>query len=503
MNKNEQTTESAPETTQNQNNPDILYVDINPDAPVTEIESLCMNCHEKGTTRILMTKIPFFKEIIIMAFTCPHCGYRSNEVEPGEALSEHGIHFTLTVQTPKDLNRRVIKSNFATIKVPCCGLEIPPKTQKGKLTTVEGFLSTTKENFSTSLKEGLYSEMGEEFNSKINELINNLTDALEGKKFPFEFSLDDPSGNSFIENPYAPQTDPGIKVEYYERTKEMTEEMGYSYENQKEEMKGSTGDKEEKKEAASTITVSKKEENQNFVQPSYYDKKKDFTVYKSNSEISNHIIDFTQSIENKENSIKEEALSFPTNCYCCQAPGDMHTCLCTIPFFKEIIISCFKCDKCGYKTTEVKGGGGISEKGAKLTLKVQKEEDLNRDVFKSETSKIVIPEIGFETSDGSMGSMYTTVEGIIDKLTENLTNTPFSAGDSCVDNSIDIFVKKLKELKELKKEFTLIIDDPLANCFIFPIGEPEKDTRLVKEEYERTFEQNEELGINDMKVDNY
>ena len=68
----------------------------------------------------------------------------------------------------------------------------------------------------------------------------------------------------------------------------------------------------------------------------------------------------------------------------------MHTCLCTIPYFKEIIISCFKCDQCGYKTTEVKGGGGISEKGAKITLTVKNEEDLNRDVFKSETSKIVI-----------------------------------------------------------------------------------------------------------------
>ena len=141
--------------------PDVLYVDINPDAPVTEIESLCMSCHEKGVTRILMTKIPFFKDIIIMAFTCPHCGFRTNEVEPGSALSEHGIHFTLTVSTPKDLNRRVIKSNYGTIKVPCCGLEIPPSTQKGKLTTVEGFLATTKEQFETSKNEGIYSEMGD------------------------------------------------------------------------------------------------------------------------------------------------------------------------------------------------------------------------------------------------------------------------------------------------------------------------------------------------------
>ena len=45
---------------------DPLYVDINPENPVSEIESLCMNCEKNGTTRILLTKIPFFKEIILM-----------------------------------------------------------------------------------------------------------------------------------------------------------------------------------------------------------------------------------------------------------------------------------------------------------------------------------------------------------------------------------------------------------------------------------------------------
>ena len=39
------------------------------DSKVTEeMESLCMNCHENGITRLLLTKIPFFKEIVIMSF---------------------------------------------------------------------------------------------------------------------------------------------------------------------------------------------------------------------------------------------------------------------------------------------------------------------------------------------------------------------------------------------------------------------------------------------------
>ena len=478
------------------NSQNALYIDIDPNNPVTEIESLCMNCQKTGTSRILMTKIPFFKDIIIMSFSCPHCGYRNNEIEQSDGLAPQGIHFELTVQTENDMNRRVIKSNFCTINVPICGLEIPPNTQKGKLTTVEGFIQSARDNFKNSLDDGYYSQMGDEFISKIKDLINKLTEVLEGKKFPFQFIMDDPSGNSFIENPYAPQTDPNIKVSYFDRTKEMIENMGYSFDNQLEEMGKDKKNTNEKKDEET-------QKNTNQVKPSYYDKKKNFTVYNSNSEISNKIIDFTKGIDNENEELDKYSMSFPTNCYVCGAKGFMRSCLCTIPYFKEIIIYCFKCDICGYKTTEVKGGGGMSEKGLKITLHVETVEDLNRDVFKSESSKIIIPEIGFESSDGSLGSMYTTVEGVIDKLYESLKESPFGVGDSQISNKIEDFLNKLKDLKELKEKFTLIIDDPLNNSFIFPIGEPQNDKRLVKEEYERTFEQNEDLGINDMKVENY
>jgi zinc finger protein len=478
----------------------INNIDSQQENPITEIESLCMNCEKKGTTRLLLTSIPFYKDIILMSFSCPNCGYKNTEIEQNEELPKNGIKFELKVQTEKDFNRRVIKTNFATIKIPFCGLEIPPNTQKGKINTIEGFILTTKENFENSLNDGYYNEMGEEFINKIKDLINKLENILNGKNFPFDFILDDPGGNSFIENPFAPQTDPNIKVTYYKRTKEMLEQMGFSVENQKEEIQT------ENQENKEINKENNKENIENQVQPSYYNKKEDFNVYKSYSEISTKILDFTKGFDNNDNieEIDKNSMSFPTNCYICHSPGFLRSCICTIPYFKEIIISCFKCEKCGYKTTDVKGGGGISEKGTKLTLKVENNDDLNRDVFKSETSKILIPEIGFESSDGSIGSMYTTIEGIIDKLIENLKNLPFGTGDSKISNDIDNFIKKLEAIKNLQMKFTIVIDDPLSNSFIFPIGEsPENDKRLIKEEYERTYEQNEEFGINDMKTENY
>jgi len=399
-------------------------------------------------------------------------------------------------------------------------LEIPPNTQKGKLTTIEGFLSTTKENFETSLSDGIYSEMGEEFVSKIKNFVSKLSDALAMKKLPFKFIIDDPAGNSFIENPFAPHTDPYAKSLFYDRTKEMQEFMGY--------MKQPDGEPEksdlmhllpiEEKLASSTLNKTSTTANkakvvlaytgassENSINPQYSQNKRQFEVYKSSSEISSHLVDFTKSIETGSNSssLKEEALKFPTNCFCCHLPGEAYMCICTIPFFKEIIISCFKCQECGYKTTDVKGGGGISDKATKYTLTVNSTEDLNRDLFKSETASVIIPEIDFETDTGSMGGMFTTVEGVLEKIHSNISEMPFSQGDSNESNHLDAFCLKIKNLLKLEKPFTLIINDPLSNSFIFSPYAPAPDPCLVKEEYERTWEQNEDLGINDMKVENY
>lgn len=396
-------------------------------------------------------------------------------------------------------------------------MEIPNNTQKGKLTTIEGFISTTKEHFENALNDGLYNEMGDEFLEKIKSFVAKVNDALSYKKLPFQFIIDDPAGNSFIENPFAPHTDPYAKIRYYDRTKEVLESMGYMQQPDNIKKQNNSAEDEiithqigNNKESADLIginniisekeTVAKK--TNEFVSQKYYDNKRQFEVYKSSSKISSHLVDFTKSIESNDN-IKEEALKFPAECFCCHKPGETYMCICSIPYFKEIIISCFKCQECGYKTTDVKGGGGISDKATRYTLTVKSGDDLNRDLFKSETASICIPEIEFETDTGSLGGMFTTVEGVLEKINSTISEMPFSQGDSNESNKLDEFCQKIKNLIKLEKPFTLILDDPLSNSFIFSPFNPNEDPCLVKEEYQRTWEQNEELGINDMKVENY
>lgn len=89
------------------------------------------------------------------------------------------------------------------------------------------------------------------------------------------------------------------------------------------------------------------------------------------------------------------------------------------------------CDSCGNRTNEVKSGSGISEKGTKITLRVTDPIDMSRDVLKSETCSLSIPELDFEVGAGTLGGKFTTIEGLLMSMKEQLSErNPLVCGDS-------------------------------------------------------------------------
>lgn len=58
-------------------------------------------------------------------------------------------------------------------------------------------------------------------------------------------------------------------------------------------------------------------------------------------------------------------------------------------------------------------------------------------------------------------------------------------------------------MKNAEHPFTLIIDDPLGNSYLQNLYAPDPDPNMTVEMYDRTFDQNEELGLNDIKVEGY
>jgi ZPR1 zinc finger protein len=199
-------------------------VNADEDRGYDEMESMCMACGENGTTRLLMHKVPHFRELILASFYCEHCGERNNEVTFGGEIQIHGCQIELLVTKASDLDRQLVKSDSATIRLPDIEFEIPPKTQKGEISTIEGFLKTAAKNLGLYQRERMaqYPEIG----SKVAEVITALTMYSAGVNLPFRICVDDPSGNSFIQNPYAPGPDPNMKQAFYYRTPEQDMELG-------------------------------------------------------------------------------------------------------------------------------------------------------------------------------------------------------------------------------------------------------------------------------------
>lgn len=408
-----------------------------------EIESLCMNCYQNGMTRLLFTKVPFFKEIIVSSFTCDSCGWSNTEIQSAGRIQDQGVRYSLSIKNKRDVNREVVKTDYATTCIPEIDFEIPACTQKGALSTVEGILERTIVGLQQEqpLRRAENAQVAE----KIDQFITKLQSLKDGET-PFTFIIDDPSGNSFIENPCAPQKDEALTVTQYRRSAEQDSLLGIeSLEDQK--------NPEEKPD------------------------------------------------------LRDEVLQFQTNCPECNAPAATNMKLVQIPHFKEVIIMATNCDACGHRTNEVKSGGAIEPLGTKITLHITDPSDITRDVLKSETCGISIPELEFELGMGALGGKFTTLEGLLKDIRELVVDkNPFTLGDSSTSDrkeKLQEFGRKIDQILEGQMDAHFILDDPAGNSYLQNVYAPEEDPEMQVEKYERSFEQKEDLGLNDMKTEGY
>lgn len=487
------------------NNTEVINIDAQPDE-ATIIQSLCPSCEEQGETRLLLTEIPFFKEIVVMSFSCPHCNYRNNEIQPAGSLEDFGVKAELLVTSKDDLDRDIVRSNFASISIPEIQVEIPP-CGKGYMSTLEGFMTSFKEDL--EINQDYRREHAPEVADQIDEFIRKLDKyiACDPEILPFKFVINDPSGNSNIKNPFAPNPDTHLKIEKYTRSVEQIIEMGYSPENAEvhdstevtESAKQDTSDMEKK--LKEKIEKETQEKLKSIGQFKYSTKDTDDMFKKvSNAKYVAHGHNFGKGIDTNATTDNEagDCMRFLTSCSNCLNDGETRMCTCEIPFFKEIIVMSFTCDHCGARSTEVKTGGGVSEKARKITLRVDCEEDMNRDIFKSETAEITIPELDLTLVSGSLGGVYSTIEGLFLKMLETLRDqNPFMGDSSDVEytSKFKAFCDKLDSYMTGQHPFTMILDDPMDNCWILNPFAPEEDPKIEVLVYERSQEQNEDLGI--------
>ncbi|XP_010011787.1 PREDICTED: LOW QUALITY PROTEIN: zinc finger protein ZPR1, partial [Nestor notabilis] len=329
-----------------------------------------------------------------------------------------------------DLNREVVKTDCATARIPELDFEIPAFSQKGVLTTIEGIIDRAVAGLEQD--QPVRRATDQEVASKIDEFIGKLKELKEVHS-SFTFIIDDPSGNSFVENPHAPQKDAALVVTHYRRSPQQAAMLGLEGE------------------------------------------------------------ELGEKPDDAAEDLRNEVLQFNTNCPECNAPANTNMKLVQIPHFKEVIIMATNCDSCGHRTNEVKSGGAIEPQGTRITLRITTPcgtdpSDMIRGILKSETCRVEIPELEFELGMGALGGKFTTLEGLLKDIRDLVERNPFTLGDSSVPSrtgKLREFIGKLQEIIEGKANAHIILDDPAGNSYLQNVYAPEEDPELRVERYER------------------
>ncbi|KAK0110649.1 nucleolar zinc-finger protein [Cadophora gregata f. sp. sojae] len=434
--------------------------DDNEPKVVDEIESLCMNCQENGITRLLLTRIPFFREIIIMSFFCPHCNFKNSEIQAAGEIQQKGSHYELRLRTSEDFARQVVKSDTCVVKFIELDIEVP--AGRGQLTNVEGLLSMILEDLEVG--QATRKEQMPEVYTKIEEIISKGKTMLAGESFPFRVSLDDPAGNSWIEPNQKDGVGKWSKTEYA-RTPEQNEALGLGVGNEQEALEPAAAG-----------------------QPP------------------------AESFES-DDIIPNEVYSFPATCPGCTRHCVTHMKMVEIPHFKQVVIMSTVCEECGYRSNEVKTGGEVPEKGKKIILQVNGPTDLARDILKSESCALECPELNLSVNPGTLGGRFTTVEGLLTQVRDDLHQQIFDVGDDTGSGGDSLpseekttwksFFDGLNEAIKGERKFTVVLKDPLASSYVQNLCSPADDPQIETEDYERTEEEEEDLGLLDMQTENY
>ena len=399
-----------------------------------------------------------------MSFYCEHCQFKNNEIQPAGEIQAQGSKYAFKLSRLEDLERQIVKSDTAVLRIEDLEIEVP--AGRGRLTNIEGILSEVLKDLESGQK--LRKKDEPELFEKIDGVVQPLIKMLIGGNFPFTVSLDDPAGNSWIE---PSPTDSKTKGRYirteYPRTPEQNEALGLGEASQ-DENGGSVGMVPQ-------------------LQPGDGGGMEDVEI------------------------LEGKTYELPVYCPGCTKPAHMLVQMVNIPHFKQVIVSTTVCEMCGYRTTDVKTGGEVPKHGKKIWLHVKDAKDLERDILKSETCLLKIPECRVEVSPGTMGGRFTTVEGLVTQVRDDLKGTIFDLGEDDISTDSmpsetrqewSTFFAQLDKAIKGEIQYTILMEDPLGNsyCQLLDLDDSGNDPKVETQEYERTEEEEEELGLADMKT---
>jgi zinc finger protein len=153
----------------------------------------CPFCNNKTLTLMDTTKeIPYFGTCYLFSMDCSSCGYHKADIEL--ANQQEPCKYTVELSEDKDMSIRIVKSSFATIRIPHVGDIEPGATSNGYVTNVEGILNRMIKQLET-IRDN--EEEEDDSRKKAKNMIKKLHRVIWGQEKQ-KLIIEDPTGNSAI-----------------------------------------------------------------------------------------------------------------------------------------------------------------------------------------------------------------------------------------------------------------------------------------------------------------
>jgi len=153
-----------------------------------------------------------------------------------------------------------------------------------------------------------------------------------------------------------------------------------------------------------------------------------------------------------------------------------------VDYFGPVLLTTIICANCGFKHSDV-----IClnvQNPSSISASIEEPKDLKMPVVRSSDATIQIPELGVLITPGPMAEGFVSnVEGVLERVeqvTRMLVRDPKRRGRA------ERFLQKIKEARDGRTKFTLVIKDPLGNSAIIAKDERKiKKRKLTKKEIEK------------------
>ena len=165
--------------------------------PETMGEQTCPMCLKPSLSLCEFSKdIPFFGVTYFFSMNCDNCQYYKSDLESAE--EKEPSKYTININKD-DLNIRIVRSSYSTVKIPTLKMDIKPgPSSNGYISNIEGIIN----RFTKILEQIRDGSEDKSARKSVKNQLKKISDFKFGTQ-ELKIIIEDPTGNSMIISPKA------------------------------------------------------------------------------------------------------------------------------------------------------------------------------------------------------------------------------------------------------------------------------------------------------------